>query len=158
MPRAENTKADKLAKAAANNLPILEGAFYQILQAPATPATMKAFKTILVTESEDWRQLITYYLNNVHHSEDEASTIRIAARPRSYTLIDGVLYKKVVVQPLLKGIAQSEGRELLQEIHSGRCGSHIGPRALPAKVIRQGFYWPTHIKDAKQIVKTCEAC
>ena len=26
------------------------------------------------------------------------------------------------------------------------------------KAIRQGFYWPTHIKDAKQIVKTCEAC
>ena len=36
IPRAENTEADELAKAAANNLPILEGTFYQILQAPAT--------------------------------------------------------------------------------------------------------------------------
>ena len=36
IPRVENTKADELAKAAANNLPILEGTFYQILQAPAT--------------------------------------------------------------------------------------------------------------------------
>jgi hypothetical protein len=24
--------------------------------------------------------------------------------------------------------------------------------------LRQGFYWPTHIKDVEQIVKTCEAC
>jgi uncharacterized protein YjlB len=92
-------------KVVANNLPIPKGAFYQILQALATQATTKAFKTILITKSEDWRQLITDYLNNVHHSEDEASTIRIAARARSYTLIDGILYKKVVVQLLLKCIS-----------------------------------------------------
>ena len=75
-------------------MPIPEEAFYQILQAPATQVIAKAFKTILITKSEDWRQLITYYLNNVHHSEDEASTVRIAARARSYMLIDGILYKK----------------------------------------------------------------
>ena len=106
MPRAENIEEDELAKAVANNSPILEGTFYQILQAPATQATAKAFKIILVTESKDRRQLITDYLNNVHHSEDEASTIRIAARARSYMLIDDILYKKGVVQPLLKCITQ----------------------------------------------------
>jgi hypothetical protein len=80
------------------------------------------------------------------------------ARVRSYTMIKGTLYKKGVVQPLLKCILQNEGKELLHEIHSGICGSHIGPRALSAKAIRQGFYCPTHIKDAEHIVKTCEAC
>ena len=158
MPRAENIEEDELAKAVANNSPILEGTFYQILQAPATQTTAKAFKTILITESEDWRHLIIDYLNNIHHPENEASIAKIAAKARSYTLIDGILYKKGVVQPLLKCITQSEGRELLQEIHSGICGSHISPRVLSAKAIRQGFYWPTHIKDAEQIVKTCQAC
>ena len=80
------------------------------------------------------------------------------ARARSYTLINGTLYKKGVVQPLLKCIPQSEDKNLLQEIHSGSCGSHIGPRALSMKDIRQGFYWPTHIKDVEEIVKTCQAC
>ena len=61
--------------------------------------------------------MIIDYLNNVHHSEDEASIVRMVARARSYTLIDGILYKKGVVQPLLKCITQSEGKELLQEIH-----------------------------------------
>ena len=102
--------------------------------------------------------MIIDYLNNIHHLEDEASTARMAARARSYTLIDGMLYKKGVVQPLLKCIAQSEAKELLQEIHLGICGSRIGKRALSAKAIRQGFYWPTHIKDAEQNVRTCEAC
>jgi len=82
----------------------------------------------------------------------------MAARAKSYTLIDGILYTKGVVQPLLKCIAQSKGKEFLQEIQSGICGSHIGPRALSAKAIRYGFYWPTHTKDVEQIVKTCEAC
>ena len=53
---------------AANNLPIPIGAFYQILQAPSTQVAVKAFKTILVTKSKDWRQLIIGHLNNVHHS------------------------------------------------------------------------------------------
>jgi len=76
----------------------------------------------------------------VYHIEDEAATTRMIAATRSYILIDGTLYKKGVVQPLLKCITQTEGRDLQQEIHSGICGSHIGPRALSAKAIRQGFY------------------
>ena len=55
IPRAENSEADELAKAATNNLPMLEGTFYQELQAPATEVTAKAFKLILLTKSEDWR-------------------------------------------------------------------------------------------------------
>ena len=94
IPRAENTEVDELAKPAANNTPFLEGTFYQILQAPATQTTAKAFKTIMITESKDWRHFIKDCLNNIHHLEDEASITRIAARARSYTLIDGILYKK----------------------------------------------------------------
>ena len=36
IPIAENAEADELVKAASNNLPIPNGAFYQVLQAPAT--------------------------------------------------------------------------------------------------------------------------
>jgi len=57
-PRAENLEADELAKAASNNLSMLEGTFFQELVTPTTIGTSKAFKEILVTESEDWRQLI----------------------------------------------------------------------------------------------------
>jgi hypothetical protein len=41
----------------------------------------------------------------VQHFKDEASVARMATRARSYTLIDGVLYKNGVVQPLLRFIA-----------------------------------------------------
>jgi hypothetical protein len=35
---------------------------------------------------------------------------------------------------------------------------HISARALVAKVLRQGFYWPAMINDATKLVSTCEAC
>jgi hypothetical protein len=60
-------------------------------------------------------------------------------------LIKGQLYKKGISQPMLKCITETEGIEILREVHSGTCGSHSAPRALAAKVIRQGFYWPTII-------------
>jgi len=158
VPRAENCEADGLAKPAANNTALPEGTFYQILEAPAAKSLPKAFRSVLLTEGEDWRQVIADSLNGKTTAEDEAVAKRMEARARNYTIIDGNLYKKCVVQPLLKCISQAEGRELLQEIHYGTCGSHIGPRALSAKALRQGFYWPTHIKDAEEIVKTYKAC
>ena len=53
IPRANNLEADELAKAAVNNLPIPDGTFYQVLQVPATQATVKAFKQVLLIESKD---------------------------------------------------------------------------------------------------------
>ena len=117
IPRSENAEADELAKAAANNLPLPPNTFYQILKAPATAETSKAPKPILYLQNEDWRKVITEFLEGKTTDEDEAKAARIQARARNYTIIDGVLYKKGVVQPLLRCIAQSEGIELLQEIH-----------------------------------------
>jgi len=48
----------------------------------------------MITKSEDYRHLIIDYLNNIHHSEDEASIARIAARARSYTLMDAFCTKR----------------------------------------------------------------
>jgi hypothetical protein len=50
-----------------------------------------------------------------------------------------------------------EGQEILQEVHAGICGGHIGARAIAAKVLWQGFYWPAMIDDAARLVATCEA-
>jgi hypothetical protein len=59
---------------------------------------------------------------------------------------------------MLKCITEAEGIELLREVHRGICGSHSVPRALAAKVIRQGFYWPTIVCEANQVTRSCEAC
>jgi hypothetical protein len=59
---------------------------------------------------------------------------------------------------MLKCITETEGIEILREVHSGTYGSHSGPRALAAKVIRQGFFWPAIICTANRVTRSCEAC
>jgi hypothetical protein len=80
------------------------------------------------------------------------------ARANGYVLKDDNLFKLGVCAPLLKYITQEQGIELMKDIHSRMCGSHIAARALAGKAYRQGFYWPMATRDAEQIIKTCKAC
>jgi hypothetical protein len=59
---------------------------------------------------------------------------------------------------MLKCVIETEGIQILREVHSRAYGSHSGPRALAAKVIRQGFYWPTIICATNRVTRSCEAC
>jgi transposase InsO family protein len=38
------------------------------------------------------------------------------------------------------------------------CGHHAAPRTLVGNAFHQGFYWPTAVADAGEIVRTCEGC
>jgi len=80
------------------------------------------------------------YLRGHFEPADEKDEKRMFQRARSYTLSEGELYKSGAVAPWLKCITTTEGQELLQEIHSGLYGSHIGIIPLVAKAFRQGFF------------------
>ena len=45
---------------------------------------------------------------------------------------------------------------VLREVHEGIYGNHIGARSLAAKTLRQGYYWPTILIDATELVKKCK--
>ena len=55
-------------------------------------------------------------------------------------------------------ISQEEGRELLAEIHGSECVSHFSSRTFVGKAFRHGFYWPTALQDATELVRSCKAC
>ncbi|KAK1593911.1 hypothetical protein QYE76_018545, partial [Lolium multiflorum] len=59
---------------------------------------------------------------------------------------------------LQRCVTPEEGRIILKDVHEGICGHHASSRAIAAKVFRAGFYWLTTIEDAKEIVRTCDAC
>jgi hypothetical protein len=44
------------------------------------------------------------------------------------------------------------------EIHAGICGHHMVPWSLVGKAFYQGFYWPTALRDVKEVVRTCKGC
>jgi hypothetical protein len=59
---------------------------------------------------------------------------------------------------LLKCITIDEGKEILEEIHSGCCGNHVAPRTLVGKAFRSGFYWLIALKDIEELVRKCKGC
>ena len=47
---------------------------------------------------------------------------------------------------------------MLADIHGGDCGHHSSLQTLVGKAFRSGFYWPTSLNDAVELVRACEAC
>jgi hypothetical protein len=58
------------------------------------------------------------------------------------------LYKRGFSGPLLLCVSKEEAKGILEEIHEGSCGSHIGARSLADKILRAGFFWPELHSDA----------
>jgi hypothetical protein len=90
--------------------------------------------------------------------EPEDLARRIQRKAKSYTIINGELYKRSVTGVLQRCVELAGGQEILRDIHQGECGHHASSRALVAKVFRHGFYWPTALKNAEDLVRKCNGC
>jgi ribonuclease HI len=158
IPRSENSEADQLAKAAAQNEALPPDVFYQNLTEKAIREEEEKPKTVHAIVSEDWRSPIFAYLNGAYEELDKKEIDRMNSRTKHYKIIGGELYKTGIVAPWLKCISRQQGLQLLEEIHTGACGAHRGPHEIAHRALRQGFYWPTAAEDAKQLVRRCESC
>lgn len=73
-------------------------------------------------------------------------------------IIGNDLYRRGFSSPLLKCLAKDEAQYVMNELHHGVCGFHTGRRALKAKILRAGYYWPTMEDDAAQFTRRCIQC
>jgi ribonuclease HI len=161
--RAKNEEADALAKAAARGEALPSDVFYHVRGTPAVRSpeglqittNAEGHRIVNLIMAEDWRAPITLFLQGYYHPGDVNEAKRLKHQSRDFTLIEGQLYKKGISQPMLKCVTETEGLQILSEVHSG---THSGPRALTAKVIRQGFYWSAIICAANRVTRSCEAC
>src|SRR3954471_4708712 len=90
--------------------------------------------------------------------DDPTDAQRISRRSKAFTIINGELYKSNISGVLQRCVTIGDGKTILQDIHEGICGHHAGSRSLVAKDLRAGFYWPTAMNDAKDIVRRCKGC
>ena len=51
-----------------------------------------------------------------------------------------------------------QGQAILRDIHQGECGHHAASRSLEAKAFCHGFFWPTALEEAKELVQKCQGC
>ncbi|KAK1641791.1 hypothetical protein QYE76_060262 [Lolium multiflorum] len=111
-----------------------------------------------VREAPTWVEPIKEFLINGTLPVDETESRRIQRRSKAYTIINGEVYKRSVTGVLQRCVEPEEGKEMLVEIHQGECGHHASSRALVAKVFRHGFYWPTALENAEDLVRKCNGC
>ena len=89
---------------------------------------------------------------------DPIEATKLRTRSTRFTNHRGSLYKRGFFTPILKCIAGKDVDYVLREVHEGVCGNHIGARALAGKVLRQGYYWPTMLREATDLVRKCKTC
>jgi hypothetical protein len=118
----------------------------------------EAMETKPAPNAGDWRDKYITWMDRGELPLDRSEARRIARMAKSFTLVDGELYKRATSGVLQRCVPIPQGRELLQDIHAGVCCHHAAPRTLVGNAFRQGFYWPTAVADASEIVRTCEGC
>jgi hypothetical protein len=58
----------------------------------------------------------------------------------------------------MKCVTKEDGYDILREIHEGICGNHAASRTLVGKAYRAGFWWPTAMTDAEDLMRKCQKC
>ena len=106
-----------------------------------------------------WTQVFIDYIKETKLPADKAEATRVVRKNKNYVLVGDKLYRRAASSGvLLKCVSFEEDKEILDEIHSGCCGNHAASRTLVGKAFCTGYYWPTTLKDAEELVRRCKGC
>lgn len=106
---------------------------------------------------DDWRRPIKDAIKSITDG-DCVQDKTLTKRAVRYVMIGEDLYKRGFSTPLLKCLNQEQAEYVMNELHNGVCGMHCGQRALVARVIRVGYYWPTVRQNCSKYVKRRKSC
>ncbi|XP_076937058.1 uncharacterized protein LOC143604479 [Bidens hawaiensis] len=100
---------------------------------------------------------IITYLSSGALPEGKAAARKIKHKALNYQILDGVLYRRSFLGPLLQCVDAEDANYLIREVHEGICGLHAGPRMVVAKVMNAGYYWPGMHMDAVREIRKCDS-
>jgi hypothetical protein len=90
--------------------------------------------------TEDWQAKYLAWIDRGELPSDRSEARRIARMAKSFSIVDGELYKRATSGILQRCIPIPHGHQLVRDIHAGVCGHHAAPRTLVGNAFRQGFY------------------
>jgi hypothetical protein len=134
VPHLDNNDVDHLAWIASSRAPTLPDVIIEKLSKPSVRLAEEDINAskpdlMIIGEPEhepayDWMISIKMFLDNQPPSDDNAEVEHIERKSKMYHLIDGILYRLSGNGMMMRCISREEGIQLLQDIHSGVCGSH----------------------------------
>ena len=157
MPRTENSRADALAKLAIASQEDL-GGLIPIEYLPKPSVSIDNGEVSPMMSEPSWMDPIWDYLVEGTLSSNPKEASKLKARSARFTVHRRTLHIRGLSMPILKCVGKEDANYILREVHEGICGNHIRARALAGKTLRQGYYWPTMLKDATKLVRKCKTC
>lgn len=109
--------------------------------------------SIKVAQPSSQMDPILHYLTTHELSSDEVQTKKVLKLVAKYILVYRKLYKIGRSSPIIRCLGEDDTTLFLAEIHQGTCNIHIGGRSLTHKLLREGYYWPTLMKDIEKFVR-----
>ena len=155
--RAKNSRANALAKLAIASREDM-GSRIPIEHFPKPSVNIDNEEVSLVMSEPSWMDPIWDYLVEGTLPNDPKEASKLRARSARFTIHRGTLYKRGSSTPILKCVGKQDADYVLREVQEGICGNHIGARTLAGRTLRQGYYWPTILKDATKLVRKCKVC
>ena len=157
VPRAKNSRADALAKLTTASQEDL-GRLIPIDHLPEPSVSVDNKEVSPMMSKPSWMDPIWDYLVDGTLPSDPKEVSNLRARSARFTVHQGTLYKRGFSAPIPKCVGKKDANYILREVHEGICGNHIGARTLVGKTLRQGYYWPTMLKDSTELIRKCKAC
>ena len=157
IPRAENSRADTLAKLATASQEDLSR-LTLVEHLAETSIDLNDVEVSHVMSESSWMDPIWDYLIEGLPPNDPKEASKLRTKAARFTVHRGSLYKRGFFTPILQCFAGKDADYVLREVHEGVYGNHIGARALAGKALRQGYYWPTMLKDETELVRKCKVC
>ncbi|XP_058742696.1 uncharacterized protein LOC131615241 [Vicia villosa] len=159
IPREHNSRADVLSKLASTrkkggNKSVIQ----EILSRSSVDKDAQPLPVLAIGDDRCWMTPVYNFLTKDELPTDVKEASAIKRRACSYTIVENKLYRRGFSIPLLKCVNASQALEILQELHEGISGQHLGGRSLARKSLRSGYYWPTMQQDAKEHVQKCDKC
>ena len=87
---------------------------------------------------------------------DEAKKIK--KRAARFTVLNDELYKRGFLQPYLRCVEEEKAKYVLEEVHRGIYGDHMGAKSLVRKIVKACYFWPIMQQDAVDFIKKCDSC
>jgi hypothetical protein len=169
--REHNVGVDILSKLGSTRAQVPPGVFVYELKQPSiksspqitTDAGPQQPDREIMALGEDWREAFIDFIQDqrlpVGMDTRSADAARVMRRSKGFVLVNGKLYRRGARSGvLMKCVTKEDGYDILREIHEGVYGNHAASRTLVGKAYRAGFWWPTAVSDAEDLVHRCQNC
>lgn len=83
-----------------------------------------------------------------------AEAAQVKRKVISYSVIEGSLYGRNLLNPMLKYLKGEEASYTFTKVHEGIAKQHLGAHALAKKVLRT--CWSSMVQDAKYYLMKCD--